>query len=56
MFVLVTFMSSRFLKELKFTFWAKAKTAGAFFPLSLPVSLFFFFLILEVEKFSVVVL
>lgn len=54
MFVLVTFMSSRFLKELKFTFWAKAKTAGAFFPLSLPV--FFFFLILEVEKFSVVVL
>lgn len=54
MFVLVTFMSSRFLKELKFTFWAKAKTAGAFFPLSLPVS--FFFLILEVEKFSVVVL
>lgn len=55
MFVLVTFMSSRFLKELKFTFWAKAKTAGAFFPLSLPVS-FFFFLILEVEKFSVVVL
>lgn len=41
MFVLVTFMSSGFLEELKFTFWARAKTAGAFFPLFLPVCLFF---------------